>query len=394
MASVRDRRNVFVLAICQALGNSGRSLLLATGHLIGYGLSGDKALATLPSALLMAGAALAAYPAAAFMQRVGRRAGISLGAAIGMAGALLLMHSLVLGDFAWFNAGMLLFGTFGGFTQQYRLAAADVAPDDFKSKAISQVMAGGVMAAFIGPELAKAGRTLLGETEFLGSYAVLLGVTFLGGVLVLFVDIPKLDKAQSRAGARPLGVIMRQPAFITAVLASTIGFVVMVLLMSSVILVMKIGNGFSFDDTAFVVEWHFFAMFAPGFVTGHLINRFGILRIIITGNLLLIASVGVALSGHDMIQLWLSMVIVGVGWNLAFTGGSALLTQIHSPAERGKTQGFNEALVATSATLSVFSSGALYHFVGWQWLNLAALPLIAMSLFATLWLASKEPRPA
>lgn len=390
MASRRDHRNVLVLATCQALSNSARTLILATGPLIGYGLSGDKALATLPSAFLMAGSAIAAFPAAQFMQRVGRRTGFSAGSLIGIVGALLTMYALASMQFWLFGAGLFLFGSYNAFTQQYRFAAADVAPDDFKSKAISLVLAGGIVAGFIGPEVAKYSRDLIAGNEFLGTYGFLLFFVIASGLLVLAVDIPKPHARDGGPSGRPLPVILRQPEFVVAALTASIGFAVMVMLMTATPIIMTRGLDFPFSDAAFVIEWHIFAMFAPGFFTGHLINRFGILRIVTLGNLFLAGAIATALSGQELSHFWIAMFLVGIGWNFTFTGGSVLLTRVHAPAERGKTQGANEVIIASVTTLATFSSGALYHLMGWNWIGLSALPLVALSLAASLWLARQH----
>ena len=211
------------------------------------------------------------------------------------------------------------------------------APQDFKSKAISLVLTGGVVAAFVGPYLAKSGQNLV-TAEFMGSYLFLIGLMVLTALVLIFLDIPNLTPSERAAAQRPLSRIMMQPVFIAATLAATMGQGVMNLLMTAIPIAMLEAD-FQFTDTAFVISWHSFGMFGPGFVTGSLIKRFGEVRIILTGVVLQIVCIGVALSGEGVMEFWLAMLLLGVGWNFAFTGGTSLLTTAHNPAERAKTQG-------------------------------------------------------
>jgi MFS family permease len=269
-----------------------------------------------------------------------------------------------------------------------------VAPHDFKSKAISLVLAGGVVAAFTGPELAKLGREWMGGIEFMGTYVLLMIVSLASAIIVLFVDIPKLDEEEAAGPQRSLGTIMRAPIFIVASGTATLGYLVMNLLMTSTPLAMQMGSGLLFNDVALVLEWHIFAMFAPGFFTGSLIRRFGHLPIIAMGNLALMAGVAAGLAGQEVTHFWVALFMIGFGWNFAFTGGSALLVEAHTPAERAKVQGANDFIIATFMSISSLVSGMLYHVAGWTWVNLATLPLMAASLTAVLWLAFLNRRSA
>ena len=391
MSQARDRRNVFILAVCQVLSGSGRTLISATSPLIAIGIAPDKALATLPITFLIVGTAMTTYPASMLMRWTGRRVGFVIGSLIGTLGGTFCVGGLLRGDFWIFAVGSFFFGVFLAFTQLYRFAATDVVPDDFKAKAIALVLAGGVVAAFTGPELAKVGKDLFASVEFLGAYVILMGLTLTSALVVTTVNIPKLSHAQVLDPGRPLGEIMRRPAFIVAVLSATVAQGVMNLLMTATPLAM-LSAKYAFADTALVIEWHSFAMFAPGFFTGIVIRRVGAVPVILVGFLVQLAAIGVALSGLGLGQFWLAMFLVGLGWNFAFVGGSTLLTTVHTPSERAKTQGINNFIIFSTVAIGSFSSGALHHFFGWEWVNLAALPLVAIAFLVVGWYGLTERR--
>ena len=378
------RRNVFILATCQMLFGSSRLLLIATTSVIAWGM-GHKALATMPAALVIVGTAMATMPASMLMRVTGRRLGFMIGACIGALSGVMVLLAIVRSDFWLLCAATLTYGVYAAFGQYYRFAAADTAPQDFKSKAISLVLTGGVVAAFVGPYLAKSGQNLV-TAEFMGSYLFLIGLTVLTALVLIFLDIPNLTPSERAAAQRPLSRIMMQPVFIAATLAATMGQGVMNLLMTAIPIAMLEAD-FQFTDTAFVISWHSFGMFGPGFVTGSLIKRFGEVRIILTGVVLQIVCIGVALSGEGVMEFWLAMLLLGVGWNFAFTGGTSLLTTAHNPAERAKTQGAMSVINYAFVAVVSLSSGALLHFFGWEWVNLSSIPLLVVAALAILWFA-------
>ena len=386
MTSARDKRNVLVLAICQTLFNTGRALLLASSPLIGYALAENKVLATLPISLMMIGNVFTSIPASLFMQRVGRRTGFFVGGLVGTIGCVVTLLALYLGNFVLFCLGVFIYGTYGGFAQLYRFAAADVAPGHFKSKAISLVLAGGVVAAFIGPELAKYGREAFTGIEFFGTYAFFIVVTLLATLIVVFVDIPRISSGDIQGESRPMLVIMRQPIFIVAVLSAVVGYAMMTFLMTATPLAMFSAQH-HFDSSAFVIEWHIFGMFAPGFFTGSLIKRFGVMSIIALGLILEIIATLVALSGQTVWIFWFALLLLGVGWNFAFIGGSTLLTNAYRPVERAKVQGINDFLVFGATAVASLLSGTLFHLYGWSTVVLAALPLLGITLLMVIWMA-------
>ena len=387
----RDRRNVAVLAACQALFASGQSMLIIMSGLVGASLAADKALATLPVSATVTGVLVATIPASLMMKRTGRRLGFIVGAVIGILGGAIAAFALYIQDFWLFTLGTFLAGVQGGFAQFYRFAAADVAAPDFKSKAISLVLAGGVVAAVAGPELVKWTSEMLAPLVFLASYMTIAALPVAAILLLLLLDIPRLTVQETKDPGRPLLRIARQPAFGVAVLSGMVGYGVMSLIMTSTPLAM-VACGFVVGDAATVIQWHVLAMFGPSFVTGSLIRRFGVLNIMLIGMGLLAACVAVALAGIDMLNFWIALVALGLGWNFSFVGASTLLTETHKPAERAKVQATNDFLVFGSAATASLLSGAILHLFDWETLQLVAAPFVIAATTALLWLKTRRGR--
>jgi MFS family permease len=379
------KKNVWLLAGCQALMNSGNSLLIATSALVGFRLADDKSLATLPLALQFLASMLTTVPASYLMRWLGRRAGFFIGTLLGLAGAGLAAFAILQGSFALFCAAAMLFGAFNGFGTYYRFAAADVATSDYKSRAISYVMAGGVVAAFVGPNLAHWTSSWFASVEFAGSYTSLLGLYGLSMLALLFVRIPRATAAETHEPGRPLSAVVRQPAYRVALAGGALGYGVMALVMTATPLAMH-QHAHAFAETAFVIEWHLLGMFVPSFFTGQIIRRFGVLNVMAVGALLNVACVAVNLSGAGVAHFWAALVLLGVGWNFLFIGGTTLLTETYNEAEKAKAQALNDFTVFTVITISVLSAGALQHHLGWHAVNLGVLPLIAVILAGILWL--------
>ncbi len=393
MATHRDWRNVAVLGTCQMLFNSSRTLIVATYPLIAYGLASNKAFATLPITLLIVGTALCSIPASLLMHRVGRRLGFMVGAGFGVASGLSSMAGVHFQDFWLFCLGGTLFGLFAGFAHYYRFAVADVAGKTFKGRAISFVLAGGVVASFIGPELARQGQFLVPSQEFFGSYVFLTVLCFVTGLVVIGVDIPKPSEKDIAEPGRPIRDIMAMPTFIVACLSAMTGQAVMNLLMTATPIAMSHAHHM-FSSTAFVIQWHVFFMFAPGFFTGALIDRFGALAIIALGLLIQVLSIIVGVSGQEVWQFWWALALLGLGWNFAFTGGTALLMEVHTTAERAKTQAANNFIIYASVAVASFLSGTLMHHFGWFWVNIGAIPFLVVAFAATLWLFLRRRQEA
>lgn len=378
-------RNVLLLALCQALSMSMMTVMITVSALVGQMLAADPALATLPLAVQFAAAMAATIPASLAMKRIGRRAGFTLGTLAGAAGGLLAMQAVFAGDFLLYCAANLLIGAAMAFAQFYRFAAADAADERVRGRAISFVLAGGVAAALFGPELAKWSRDLFAPMLFAGSFAA-IAVLNLAVVLVLrFVAIPPPSAAERRAVGRPLKTLARQPAFVVAVLSGMLGYGCMNLVMTATPLAMA-AVPHAFDETAFVIQWHALGMFAPSFVTGALIARFGVPVILTTGALLVAGCVAINLSGDGIWQFWTALVLLGLGWNFLYVGGSTLLTATYRPAERAKAQALNDFLVLGMVTLTALLSGLLHDRLGWQAVNVAALIPAATILAAIAWL--------
>jgi MFS family permease len=377
------KRNVLLLASCQAMFMIGGSLLITTSALVGYRLAPDKALATLPLAMQMLASMLTSIPASLLMKRIGRRGGFLLGSVIGMTGAGIATYAIVAGNFVLFTLGAVLSGMFSGFSNYYRFAAADVATTEYRSTAISYVMAGGVVAAFIGPNLAHWTSTWL-VAPFAGSYLALAGILTLSFATQLFLDIP-LPLRERQGGGRALGAIARQPVFTVAAIGGMLGYGIMALVMTATPLAMH-ANHYAFGDTAFVIEWHVLGMFAPSFFSGHLMRRFGVLQIMLVGSVLNAVCVGINLTGSGLAHFWLALFLLGVGWNFLFIGATTLLTEAYAPEEKTKTQALNDFLVFGTVTIAVLSAGSLQHHFGWRAVNFGVMPLIAITVIAVAWL--------
>jgi MFS family permease len=385
-------REIALLACCQGLLLINNAGLIAMNGLVGYALVENKAFATLGATTFVLGSAFAAMPAALWMAKVGRRRGFMMGSAIAVAGAATCALALWLGSFALFCFGTAVIGIYTAFGLQYRFAAAEVAAPEFRAKAISLVLAGGIAGGFLGPQASLWAKDLLG-VPFLGSFLVLSAFALVALGVQSQVRVPRPSMEETRGGGRPLSGIVRQPVFIVAALSAALGYGIMNLLMTATPLAMSFCSH-PFSAAAFVIEWHVVGMYAPGFFTGSLIKRFGVLKVIAVGIVLMGACVAVALSGIAIWQFWTALVLLGVGWNFMYTGGTTLLIDAYAPAEKAKTQGMNDVIVFTVMSISSFSSGALISVAGWDWMNLGALPLLAVVASAVFWLTVLRQRNA
>ncbi|HUP95886.1 MAG TPA: MFS transporter [Burkholderiales bacterium] len=381
----KQSRNVLVLSGCQAaLQTNGTTLVVVTG-LAGFALASDKSLATVPLTCYVLGSALTTVPASFLMNAIGRRGGFQVGTGLGVIGALLCSLAMYLGDFSLLCAGMMVIGAYTAFGKYYRFAAADAADPDFKAKAISFTLAGGIVGGILGPEMAKRTTGAFAGQPYLGPYLSLAVVCLVAMLFLTRLDIPKLSAQERKDSGRPLKEIMAQPVFIVAALASMLSYGIMNLFMTSTPLAMR-AHDHHFNDAAFVLQWHVLGMYGPSFFTGSLINRFGVLNIILTGTLLLLFSIIAALSGTALVNFWLALFMLGVGWNFMYVGGSALLTEVHTPAERAKTQAANDFLVFLTMAISSMSSGVLLNKSGWHAVNYGSIPFLVIAAAATLWL--------
>jgi MFS family permease len=385
------KRDVRLLFFCQALMNASVVGQVAMGALVGYSLASDKALATLPLALQMVATMAASIPAGIIFARLGRRFGFLVGATGSFVGALTFALGIWLGDFWVYSAGAIPAGIGFGIAQHYRFAAAEVASPAYRPRAISLVMAGGVLAAIFGPELVKHSKDMFAPFLFLGTYLLLSLLPILCVVLLTLVRLPPAPPRPKTS--TPIAEIIRRPAFMAAAGTGAMAYGTMNLLMTSTPLEMM-ACGFGVGASATVIQAHAVAMFGPGFFTGRLIARFGTRRIIAAGVGLNVLCVGVAIHGESFAHFVLALVLLGLGWNFMFTGATTLLSEAHAPAERVRAQTANDFIVFGTVACTALASGAVHAAAGWAVLNLAVLPALAAALALTLWMRKPVARPA
>jgi MFS family permease len=385
MTAGQQRRTAFLLAICQACYLSASSIGVASSGLVGTELAPSLLLATLPYSLIATTNAAVTVPASFLMAMVGRRAGFVLGALIGGLGGAVSAWAIFERSFLLFCLGNALWGCFQATAQYYRFAAADAAAPAFRSRAVSYVLAGGVAAAVIGPEIAARSKDLFAPVLFAGSFLA-ISVLAVSTILTLaFLDIPVPSRAErAQAGGRPFGEIARQPIFVAAVANGIIGYAIMSFVMTASPIA-AVGCGLTPGDAAGIIRFHLIGMFAPAFFTGALIARYGTTRIALTGTALLLLCGIVALSGTSKPHFWVALALLGFGWNFMFVAGTTMLTQAYRSEERAKVQGLNEFLIAGSAALGSFASAGVYGSFGWDGLNLAVMPLLLLCAGITIW---------
>ena len=385
-------RNIFLLACCQALLLTNAAGFIAMNGLVGYSLAETKTLATLGATTYVLGSAVATMPMSLWMARVGRRRGFMAGALINIGGCALAVFALWIKSFPLYCLATAVIGIYTAVGFQYRFAAMEVATPADRAKAISLVLAGGIVGGVLGPESARAAKDWF-EQPFLGSFMVLGGCALLALAIQSQVNVPRPAIQEHEPRGRSLGAIVRQPVFIVAALAGGLGYGLMNLLMTATPIAMSF-CGHPFAQAAFVIEWHVVAMYAPGFFTGDLIKRLGVLRVILAGVALMAMSTLIALNGDSVAHFTLALVVLGVGWNFMYTGGTTLLTEAYSPDERAKTQGANDFIVFTIMGISSFSSGALVSAAGWETMNRGVLPFLAVVAAAVLWFGWRRMQAA
>jgi MFS family permease len=378
-------RDIFLLACCQALLLTNAAGLITMNGLVGYALADTKTLATLGVTIYVLGSAVATMPASLWMARVGRRTGFMAGALINIAGCALAMLAISRGSFVLYCVATGVMGIYNAIGLQYRFAAAEVAAPADRAKAISLVLAGGIGGGFLGPESARRAMDLF-ATPFLGGFVVLAGFALVALAVQSQVRVPPPTLEERSGGGRPLTAIMRQPVFIVAALSGAVGYGLMNLLMTATPIAMSFCSH-PFGAAALVIQWHVVGMYAPGFVTGSLIRRFGVLNVILAGIALVAACVAVALNGITVTHFLIALVLLGVGWNFMYTGGTTLLTESYAPPEKARTQGANDFLVFATMGVSSLASGAMVSTAGWEAMNRAMLPVLAALATVVLWYA-------
>ncbi|MCB2093621.1 MAG: MFS transporter [Rhodobacteraceae bacterium] len=388
----RARRNVVVLILAQAMLGSQMPMIFIIGGLAGQSLAPSPCWATLPISLIVLGSMISATPMSALMQRYGRRAGFWCGTCGGAAGAGVGALGLYHGSFPVFLAGSLITGIYMSAQGFYRFAATDTAPEDFRPKAISWVMAGGLVSAIIGPQLVKVTADATAVT-FMGTYLVVAVLNIVGAGLFLFLDIPRPRRPEKDTPqGRSRGQLLADPTIRVAIICAMVSYALMNLVMTSTPLAV-VGCGYQKANAADVVSAHVLAMFIPSFFTGHLIARFGAVRIVGAGLAILLAAGAVALSGVALEQFFGALILLGLGWNFGFIGATTLLASAHAPEERGRIQGINDLCVFGGVTVASFASGGLMNcsgtsvIAGWNAVNLAMLPLLVLAGGSLIWLS-------
>ncbi|HER25523.1 MAG TPA: MFS transporter [Rhodospirillales bacterium] len=378
-----EYKNVGLLFGSQAMFMTNQVVLITLSGLVGQMLASDKSLATLPVSTVVVATALTTIPASLLMKRVGRRTGFMIGTTIGLIGVLMSIYAIWIASFWMFVTATFTMGINGGFSQYYRFAAAEVASEDFKSRAISLVISGGIAAGVIGPFLVRQTNDMF-ATPFIGSYIALLGVGLVTFLFLLFLSVPKLTEEDRQAVGRPLSHITRASAFIIAAMTAAIAYAVMSLIMTATPIAMY-SHGFDVPQSSSVIQWHVMAMFVPSLFTGSLIHRFGTLKIMFSGLVLLLGCVALAVNGVDLFNFTAALFILGLGWNFAFIGASTLLTETYRPAERAKVQATNDFLVFGTVAAASLSSGVLLNAFDWNTVNYFALPFLAVTIMVVLW---------
>jgi MFS family permease len=384
---------LLLLAFCQALFLTNNVTFIAINGLVGLQLAPWGWMATLPVTGYVVGAALSAMPVSRLQARLGRQRTFQLGLAVAAGSAAMCALAVSIGSFWLLVASTVVAGFYSANGALYRFAGPELVAPAFRERALSWVLAGGVVGAFVGPNLASATRGWF-DTAFVGAYVALVGVALLGLAVMSFIRFPAhVPPVAGAPAGRSLAELARQPAFVVAIVAAALGYGVMNLLMAATPIAMQQCKH-PFESAALVLEWHVLGMFVPSFFTGHLIKRYGVLPIMVIGLALNLVCVAVALSGVDLMQFLIALAALGVGWNFLYTGGSTLLTQTYRPEEKTRAQGFMDTCVFWTMALSSVSSGALITTQGWTLLNLGSLAPLALLGAALIWLAASRRRAA
>lgn len=389
------RRAALILATSGAIAGAAGAISIGTSGLIGLALLPPEqhALATLPVTTFVIGSALASIPAALLMQRVGRRAGFIFGLLLGALGSAAAAVAILSQSFVAFSLTLIAVGASGAFIQQYRFAAADAAEPAFKARAISWVMAAGVISGVIGPQVAINAGWLLPIAPLAGPFIILTVLMLIAAAIMSRLVVPAPAPVVLGGQGRPLHKIALTPKFLVALLSAVASFSLMILVMTATPLAM-VGHHHSMTDSQLAIQWHIIAMFLPSFITGNLIDRFGKGRVATAGFLLIAAAAGVALSGTGLAQFWSSLILLGVGWNFAFIAATAMLTDLYRPEEAFKVQALNEFVLFSVVAFASFSSGGLLASAGWATINIIVLPIVAICLVLIGIQRLAERRPA
>jgi predicted MFS family arabinose efflux permease len=382
------RRNALVLAVAQALAGGNNTVIVATSAIIGAVLAPDKGLATLPITGMVFGMWFGTLPIGYLARTRGRRFALQTGSFFGVISGLISFSATMIGSFPLLLLGTFCGGLYAAAHQSYRFAAADTASESFRAKAVSWVLAGGVFAAVIGPQLVIFTKDMLSPHLFAASFLGQSICALLAAVVLAFVKIPRLTSKPTEP-VRSLLHITLTPQFIVAVTCGVVSYAMMNMVMTSAPLAM-IDCGHSVTDSALGIQWHVIAMYGPSFFTGHLINRFGVERVISVGLALLVLAAAVGIAGITVAHFWANLILLGLGWNFSFIGATTMVTRCHGPHERNKVQAFNDFLIFGSMALSSFSSGQLLARFGWVTVNEVIFPAVLIAGVLLAWLTLRE----
>jgi MFS family permease len=384
-------RNLIVLVTCQMISATATISLVTLGGIIGMTLTSNKAFVTLPLSLMVVAVAATAIPATMLMRRIGRRFGFALAAVFAAIGMFIGVFALIHSSFTLFCTAAMMLGANGAFTQQYRYAAAESVAPEYVARAVSFVLLGPIGGAFLGKELATRGQDWIEGIPYAGTMAA-LGVLFVvQAILLLALREPEVhEEHEPRHSDRSLKEIIRQPVFFTAVFGGVVAYGIMTLIMTATPLSMHVNEGYSLEDTSSVIRAHVLAMYVPSLFAGFLIERLGVTRLMMAGTAGLLATSIIGLQGHALMHYWWALVLLGVGWNFLYVGGTTLLTYSYSMAERFRAQGVNEFLVfGMSASASLLAGTVMFYF-GWTTLMLLPIPVL-LAIAAALTLVRKDP---
>jgi MFS family permease len=381
------KRNVGLLAVAQAILGSAPPLAFAVGGLAGFQMLGaDKSLATAPLTGFNVGVAIGAIVVAAASRVLGRRESFMVGALMGALGSALAAFSLIQSNFWLFAFSLLLMGVSGGFTQKIRFAAADASPSFYKGKAISWILAAGIISAIAGPQIAIWLKDALAPVTFAGAFLGMVPLLLCAIAVLFFLKLPTIaeKKAEASGPTRPLSEIVMTQRFMTGMICGISSYALMTFMMTGAPLAMVIGCGFSSELATLGIQWHVIAMFAPSFFTGVLITRFGAEKVVAAGLLILMSCAVVAHWGIALWNFWGALVLLGIGWNFGFIGATAIVASSYRPAEADKVQGFHDIILFSTVALSSFSSGKVFTAFGWSVMNLVIWPVTIVCLILVL----------
>ncbi len=385
------RTNLVILIVCQLISATGSIVLVTLAGIIGASLTSDPAWSTLPASMTIVAIALTAVPASYLMQRIGRSRGFAIGSASAIVAVTVAVFAIRFESFALFVAAGMLFGVNMAFTQQYRYAAAESVPSDKIALAISFVLLGSIGGAFVGPELATRGQFWIPDLPFAGTMLALGALYGLQALLLLGLrDVGPAPSRESAGRGRALGEIVRQPLFLVAVMGGSAGYALMTLVMTATPISMHVHDGHSLADTARVIKWHVLGMYVPSLVSGFLIQYLGVARLMFVGACTLFGTSIIGLSGQSVLHYWWALLLLGVGWNFLYVGGTTMLTYTYTMEERFRAQAVNEFLVFGLSALTSLGAGTLMYWFGWTTLMLVPLPIL---LFIGVALLTVRRRP-